>query len=173
LESHQGGEIGRRSFLAYIAAAIGGLIATVLAVPVVGSFISPALARKTRAQWVRLGALAGFAAEEPRLVPFYLVRRDGWVETREPKTVWVVRRGEGFLCYNSRCTHLGCIVDWHPEDQTFKSPCHGGVFARDDGKVLAGPPPRPLDTLNYKVQEGELWVEYQDFRLGIPEKIPL
>lgn len=173
MKSHPGEEIGRRKFLAYVAAAIGALVATVLTVPVLGSFISPALARKGRAQWLKLGTAAAFAPGEPKLVPFYLVRRDGWVETREPKTVWVVRQGEDFICYNSRCTHLGCIVDWHSEDRTFKSPCHGGVFARDDGKVLAGPPPRPLDTLKYKVESGELWVEYQEFRLGILEKIPL
>ncbi len=42
-----------------------------------------------------------------------LVKKDGWVETREPKVVWVVWKGEKeFACFNARCTHLGCIVDW-------------------------------------------------------------
>ena len=50
--------------------------------------------------------------------------------------------------------------------------CHGGVFDIE-GRLLAGPPPRPLDSLNYKIENGELRVEYRDFRLGIPEKIPL
>ena len=175
----EGGEIGRRGFLAYIAAAIGGLITTVLAVPVLGSLISPALGRSTGAQWVRLGPVGSFAPREPQLVPFYLVRKDGWVETREPKVVWVVRReGEAFSCFNARCTHLGCIVDWSDSGMAgkmgwnFYSPCHGGVFDIQ-GRVITGPPPRPLDTLSYKVEKGELWVEYQDFRLGIPDKVPL
>ena len=103
-----------------------------------------------------------------------LMKQDGWIERRTPRLVWVIRTGEkDFKVYNAQCTHLGCIVDWVPESSTLNSPCHGGVFAKDDGRVLAGPPPRPLDTLDYKIEEGELLVKYQDFRLGIPEKIAL
>jgi len=179
LERREEAEIGRRRFLAYIGTAIAGFLAAVLAVPVLGSFISPALARKTQAPWAKLGPVDAFVPGQPRAVPFYLVRKDGWVETREPKVVWVVRReGEEFSCFNARCTHLGCIVDWNDSGMAgkmgwnFYSPCHGGVFDIE-GRVITGPPPRPLDALNYKVEKGELWVDYQDFRLGIPEKVPL
>jgi Rieske Fe-S protein len=37
--------------------------------------------------------------------------------------------------------------------------------------VLGGPPPRPLDTLPVKVEDGVLYAEYQDFRLGVPDKV--
>ena len=36
----------------------------------------------------------------------------------------------------------------------------------------AGPAPRPLDTLPEKVENGELWVEWERFKLGIHEKVP-
>jgi Rieske Fe-S protein len=42
-----------------------------------------------------------------------------------------------------------------------------------DGKVLYGPAPRPLDTLPYKVESGVLFVRYERFQVGTPEKIPL
>jgi Rieske Fe-S protein len=45
---------------------------------------------------------------------------------------------------NSRCTHLGCTVNWKDEDNAFLCPCHDAKFDVT-GKVLGGPPPRPLD----------------------------
>jgi Rieske Fe-S protein len=41
------------------------------------------------------------------------------------------------------CTHMGCEVRWNPAERSWDCPCHGGRFA-PDGKVLDGPPNRPL-----------------------------
>lgn len=164
--------ISRRSFLGYITGAVVTLIGAVVAVPVIGGFISPALKKTAGGTWEKLGPLGKFAVDEPKIAGIALVKKDGWVETRTPRLVWVIRTGErSFKVYNAQCTHLGCIVDYIPENKTFNSPCHGGVFAAEDGRVLEGPPPRPLDTLDYKIEVGEIWVKYQDFRMGIPEKI--
>lgn len=166
--------ISRRSFLGYITGYIIAFIGSLVAVPSLGSFISPALKQSPSVSWEKLGPVNKFNAIEPKIAGVSIVKQDGWIEKRTPKLVWVLRTGEkDFKVYNAQCTHLGCIVDWVPETATFNSPCHGGVFAKDDGKVLAGPPPRPLDTLEYKIEESELWVRYQDFRLGIPEKLPV
>jgi len=48
-------------------------------------------------------------------------------------------------------------------------PCHDGVFA-EDGSVVSGPPPRPLDTLSAEVVDGTLVIEYEDFRPGTTAK---
>jgi Rieske Fe-S protein len=37
--------------------------------------------------------------------------------------------------------------------------------------VLAGPPPRGLDEMPLEVRDGAVYVQYKDFRLGIPEKM--
>ena len=55
------------------------------------------------------------------------------------------------------CTHLGCIVQWVEQTGEFLCPCHGGRFAAD-GKVLAGPPPRPLDRLPFTLSGGNIIV---------------
>ncbi|TAK51529.1 MAG: ubiquinol-cytochrome c reductase iron-sulfur subunit [Bacteroidetes bacterium] len=41
------------------------------------------------------------------------------------------------------CTHLGCVVEFKPEEQKFHCNCHGSIFDRD-GKNIAGPAPIPL-----------------------------
>ncbi len=49
----------------------------------------------------------------------------------------------GLSALSTTCTHLGCGVAWNAERRAFLCPCHGGVYGAD-GRVLAGPPPRPL-----------------------------
>jgi cytochrome b6-f complex iron-sulfur subunit len=43
----------------------------------------------------------------------------------------------------ARCTHEGCTVQYVPGDSVIWCACHNGRFDLD-GRVLAGPPPRPL-----------------------------
>ena len=172
--------VNRRAFVGYAGAAMGAFLAAFLATPVVGSFVSPALSKKAAGHWKNLGAVSKFQIGKPKLERVSLIKKDGWVTDVATRLVWVVRLGENdYVVYNAQCTHLGCIVDWSDRGMAgalgwnFYSPCHGGVFKTDDGEVLAGPPPRPLDVLEHKVENGDLWVNYQDFRLGIREKVPI
>ena len=166
--------ISRRSFLSYITAAMGAFVATVIATPLVGAFVSPALKKTAPGQWINLGAIGTFPKQEPKMVGLTVVKQDGWVEARQPRLVWVVAEDNNkFRIYNAQCTHLGCIVDWHPKQKAWISPCHGGVFAFEDGGVKAGPPPRALDSLEYKIEKGDLVVNFQDFHLGTPNKKPI
>jgi Rieske Fe-S protein len=51
---------------------------------------------------------------------------------------------ERFVAYSQKCTHLSCAVFLSPEKDRLECPCHKGYFALEDGRVLQGPPPRPL-----------------------------
>jgi Rieske Fe-S protein len=44
---------------------------------------------------------------------------------------------------DARCTHEGCTVQYVPGESVVWCACHNGRFDLD-GRVLAGPPPRPL-----------------------------
>lgn len=44
---------------------------------------------------------------------------------------------------DARCTHEGCTVKYVPGESVIWCACHNGRFDLD-GRVLAGPPPRPL-----------------------------
>jgi cytochrome b6-f complex iron-sulfur subunit len=45
---------------------------------------------------------------------------------------------------SAKCTHEGCTVQYVPGDSVIWCACHNGRFDLD-GRVLAGPPPRPLE----------------------------
>lgn len=167
--------VSRRNFLAYSAVAAMAFIAAAFGLVGIGAVLSPALKGKKDGVWVNLGPVSRFTQGQPLKADFTMVIKDGWLETNAAKSVWVVAQpDEGFIVLNSRCTHLGCIVDWKEGDKglAFYSPCHAGVFAMD-GKLLGGPPPRPLDTLLWKAEESNLWCHYLDFIVGIPDKKPV
>ncbi|HEY6912230.1 MAG TPA: Rieske (2Fe-2S) protein [Myxococcales bacterium] len=44
---------------------------------------------------------------------------------------------------SARCTHEGCTVQYVPGDSLIWCACHNGRFDLQ-GKVISGPPPRPL-----------------------------
>jgi menaquinol-cytochrome c reductase iron-sulfur subunit len=163
---------GRRAFLKW-ATAIGGFVSAALAgVPAVRAFFSPTFRHKRVEDWIRLGEIDSFDVEVPVKVDFVDSVNDAWVQTRRLRNVWIYTAdGEKFTVYNGRCTHLGCNYSFDEKADVFKCPCHGGYFDVKTGKVLGGPPPRPLDTLHVRLEDGVLYTEYEDFRLGIPEKV--
>jgi cytochrome b6-f complex iron-sulfur subunit len=55
------------------------------------------------------------------------------------------------------CTHLGCTVQWRPEEKKFICPCHQGIYDFN-GNVVSGPPSRSLEKLPVKVSDGQVFV---------------
>lgn len=162
--------VSRRSFLGYIVGALGAFIGTVLGASGAVLAASPVLAQKKTSEY-SLGSAASFQVGVPKFVDLRMTVKDGWVVDETTKSVWVLKTADDqFLTYNPRCTHLGCVVSWVASEKRFKCPCHGGTFS-PEGEVLAGPPPRPLDRLANRIQNGNLVVEYREFRLGVPEKV--
>ena len=45
--------------------------------------------------------------------------------------------------FSATCTHLNCTVSYQPAENRIFCACHNGVYSTD-GRVLSGPPPRPL-----------------------------
>lgn len=72
---------------------------------------------------------------------------------------FVVREPERVYAISARCVHLGCTINWFPDQRTFKCPCHGSEY-HSNGKNFAGPAPRPLDRLRIELGvDGELIVD--------------
>ena len=72
--------------------------------------------------------------------------------------LYVVRSAEGFYALSSVCTHLGCMTRYVPESAQLACPCHGSRFSLD-GRVAAGPAPRPLRRLQITLERGVLVVD--------------
>lgn len=80
--------------------------------------------------------------------------------------VWIVTRFDGMYAFEAKCTHLGCTPRWDKDSRDdigrpgrFKCPCHGSNF-NIDGKVIAGPAPKPLYRLQMTLaQDGQLVVD--------------
>ena len=66
---------------------------------------------------------------------------------------------EKFVAFNQNCTHLACPVYFDRAANQLACPCHQGFFSAEDGRVLAGPPKRPLEKLDVSVRDGNVWVE--------------
>ncbi len=80
---------------------------------------------------------------------------------------YLSRVESGFLALYRKCTHVGCVVPWVPDDPSeddlaakgrFNCPCHAGIFDRY-GVVHSGPPPRPLDLFPITIEMGEIIVD--------------
>lgn len=70
----------------------------------------------------------------------------------------LARLGEKqFVAYDQQCTHLLCPVVPEVVDGKFHCPCHNGWFDAATGRVLAGPPPRPLPKVNLATKDGVIY----------------
>lgn len=69
--------------------------------------------------------------------------------------VELLRTPSGVEARSLWCTHTGCEVKWNGESREYFCPCHDGIFDAD-GRVLAGPPPRPLVGYPIRVTETEV-----------------
>ena len=66
---------------------------------------------------------------------------------------------EKFVAFNQRCTHLACPVYFEGASKRLVCPCHKGFFSAEDGRPLAGPPKRPLESLTVSVRDNKVWVK--------------
>ena len=69
----------------------------------------------------------------------------------------LVRKADGQLAaFSQKCTHLSCAVYYSAERNRLECPCHEGYFSVEDGRVLQGPPPRPLPMIRVEERDGNI-----------------
>lgn len=182
----------RRSFLTHAVTVImGGIVFIFPFAAGLGVFFHPLRRRKTTkaavgadsASFIRICPLDALPADgTPRLFPVITEVVDAWSHTPGQRigSVFLTRTDSDgkptITCFTSTCPHLGCAVDWHNSDDHFECPCHVSAFAKD-GKKLFGPALRGLDPLTVKLDESggqtNVLVDYERFRTGIAERIPI
>ncbi|NOX85557.1 MAG: ubiquinol-cytochrome c reductase iron-sulfur subunit [Chlorobi bacterium] len=167
--------ISRRSFFKITSVALAAAMSFVLGIPLVGSFVSRAKTIKNKT-FSKLGLISSIPVttkqdERPVKLNFIKTKQDAFIKSQVQENAWVVKKTEADITvFSPICPHLGCRYAWHPEKNLFICPCHNSIFTID-GKVVSGPAPRPLDTLPVEKKEGSLYVLYERFKVGVPQKI--
>jgi menaquinol-cytochrome c reductase iron-sulfur subunit len=151
-------KLSRRNFMQAAIWGIGGFIGLGFGVPAVSYIVGPALKGGQAQSWLRLGPTSKVELGTPTLFTVAIQTQTGWIATTEEVSVYVLSTdGRNYAAMSNICTHLGCRIRWIAEQNQFFCPCHNGVFDVS-GNVVAGPPPRPLDRFDIKVEEDQLFV---------------
>jgi cytochrome b6-f complex iron-sulfur subunit len=142
--SQNGKGVTRRTFLDWmltggVLACVAGFIAPVI------SYAWPAQRRGPGSQTVSAGKVEEFAEWQAKVIAV------------NSQPVMVLRTPQGFRALSAICTHLGCIVGWDAQKRQIACPCHAGFFDTQ-GRVVSGPPPRPLAEFGVTVSNGEVVV---------------
>jgi Rieske Fe-S protein len=123
----------RRRFLSWFLGTSFGALLAAMAYPV-GRFLSPPEMEQASADDVDAGAVNA---------PDFLDKGYRIVQLGSEPVI-VVRVAEGdFRAFSAVCTHLACIVGYRKNVERIWCNCHNGAFDLQ-GRVAAGPPPRPL-----------------------------
>jgi len=175
--------IPRRSFTRRaLAVVIGGVTGLVPALVGLASFLNP-LRKSVQARqrpdgfdaegFVKVTRLEALAGESPGRFQIIANRKDAWnTFPKEPiGAVYVQKVSDTELrVFNVECPHAGCSVDYKADKRGFLCPCHNSLFAQTGKRSETSPSPRDLDSLEYKIQDGDVWVKFEKFKAGVKEK---
>ena len=154
----EGETMTRRAVFALGGQAAGGAAVAAVVLPAVGFALAP-IFDNPEETWEGVGSPDDFDDQTYRQAVITIV--DGVGDTG--KTTVYIRRGspdlnenpDEFIAISTRCAHLGCPVRFVQAAGNFICPCHGGVYDFE-GKVIGGPPVRPLDRFQTRVRAGQL-----------------
>ena len=147
-EGSGGRPIGRRDFLANLVLGVAGLLGVGMLGERFLAFLYPVVPPEQK-------------------VEFDVIARDaipagGGIIAHTPYGhVALSDVGGEVRAFSAVCTHLGCIVKYQPgPGRAWYCPCHQGTYDAT-GRVVSGPPPRPLTRLPAAVREGRVFVTMQ------------
>jgi len=155
----EGETITRRRLFTGGAMAAGGIAGAAIGLPAIGFALGPVF-KQEEVTYQDVGAVSDFSADN--YVPRTITLTAGVGEAG--KSTVYIRKGNPqlpgektgeFVAISTRCAHLGCPVRWVVAAERFVCPCHGGVYDFQ-GKVVGGPPPRPLDRFVTRVRNGQV-----------------
>lgn len=141
--------LSRRSFLGFSAAAIGTVYVGAIGYPVYQYLSTPAQ-RSAEAASVTQTTLDGVGNLPKNSAMMFKFGTKPAMLIHHPDDSW--------SAYNAVCTHLGCTVNYQPDQNRIFCACHGGVYDPVSGANIAGPPPKPLTKFNVEVKDGSIIV---------------
>ena len=154
--------LDRRSFVKIVTAALGSMMAAVAGLQIIQYVISPALRKDAKDEWIPLGSLENYPQDTPTLFNFTKVKVNGWERSSQSYGAFVINQSDGeVVVFSDVCTHLSCRLGWNQEKDEFYCPCHAASFYLD-GSVKSGPPPRPMDRYEIRLEEDQLFIHLRE-----------
>jgi cytochrome b6-f complex iron-sulfur subunit len=139
-------DAGRRSFFNRLFQIVMGLWGVAFITVVVSYIKAPRESKGIEEKIKRVGPLSELPIGAARFI----------ADERQP--FWVIRTSsEELIALSATCTHLRCILQWDKDSGRLVCPCHAGAFDLN-GNVVAGPPPRPLQSLKVDTRGGIVYV---------------
>jgi Rieske Fe-S protein len=146
--------LNRRDFIKVVMTTLGSIMGIFIGLPIVAYIISPALIKQEIEEWIPIGSLEDFPLGIPTLNNFTRTKVNGWETTSKSYGLYVWRKSNAELVvFSNVCTHLSCLASWQEDVNEYVCPCHDGHYDID-GNVTKGPPPRPLDRYEHKIEDG-------------------
>ncbi len=106
------------------------------------------LVRKKRTGRAKIAALSELPIGEARMFAF-----------PEPADACLLIRlaEDELVAFSQKCTHLSCAVVPRVSEGVLHCPCHEGYFDIRTGVNIAGPPPRPLPSVELAIEGDEIY----------------
>ncbi len=137
-------EVTRREFARYLVLGAG-----TIAVANVGLAVWTQLRSINAGEPRAIVPVADIAVGEPHLF---------WYPGDDDPAILVRLTATDVVAFSQKCTHLGCVVYYEPDEQRWHCPCHEGNFDAATGAVVSGPPTRPLGRIDVEVRDdGMIW----------------
>ena len=139
-----------------------GIATAAFTLPALGFAIGPMLEDTSRENWQSVGPEADFNEQTYVQRVINIVADIGdpgkttvYVRRFNPSRDSARNEDQPYVAVSTRCAHLGCPVRYIQASKKFVCPCHGGVYDFE-GRVVGGPPVRPLDRFYTRVREGRV-----------------
>jgi menaquinol-cytochrome c reductase iron-sulfur subunit len=174
----------RRGFLARaLTVVLAGVGLLVPAVTGLVAFLNPLGQKSQAGRLLRVTSLDVLPKDgTPRRFPVIADRTDAWNHfPSEPVgAVFLRRTGDPknpVEALQVVCPHMGCFIEYRKtrEGGKFFCPCHGASFdLRGNRLEKPSQSPRPMDILEVdqqRLQSGEVWVKYRNFKIGTSEPV--
>lgn len=158
--------LSRARFLTGATAGVGAVIGAAILVPTVGFAFGPAFAGE-KWYWTNIGPAADFPFDgkaKSQAVTSVKFSRDPTEGTLGARIAFVRRNTENvadgmnsasFTIMSNTCMHMGCPIQGSAGG--YACPCHGGQYDVE-GRRTAGPPVRPLNRFEHKIEKGSLYL---------------
>ena len=168
----------RREFFSI---AVGGAIVAVPTVVGLRVVLNPLFDKASGGIMARLTTLDSLVVGgPPQAFKVIADKSDAWTTYKDLPLglVYAQRVAEkDVVVFSASCPHAGCAVEYRNEDDRgphYYCPCHESSFETDGSLAPDNTQAkRGLDTLEVireKLGEGEVWIRFQKFKAGIPEK---